>query len=193
MPSTSARSGLEAREGRKVIVVVTDGGDTVSNDDCPQGAGSGANGRRRDLPDRGHADHQRRRAQHRRRERARHSWPRAPAGASSCPPSGRNSTRRSPPSSRELRTQYLLGFYPQERPADQGPLPQAGGARARARICGSRRATAIMGKSRAAAGSRTTASSCHPTRQQTAEQKEALGEATTPPPGKSARAPGTDV
>ena len=43
------RATWRTREGRKVIVVVTDGGDTTSSTDFHAGARSGATGRRRDL------------------------------------------------------------------------------------------------------------------------------------------------
>ena len=37
---------------------------------------------------------------------------------------------------KDLRTQYLLGYYPEKRAPHQGPLPSPGGARAATRFAG---------------------------------------------------------
>ena len=190
MPCISARSGLEARQGRKVIVVVTDGGDTVSQIDCPQGARSRATGRRRDLRRRGHADHQRSRAQYRRRARAANHGPGHRRADSSCPTIGPELDKAFTAIITELRTQYLLGFYPQNVPLTKDRFhklevrvqpPGFAGFGAQRLLWGGR------GRVRGSPEDRITVS---PDRQKpTAAEKEALGETTTPPPGKSARAP----
>ena len=75
-----------------------------------------------------------------------------------CPPSGAELDKAFADIITELRTQYLLAFYPQNVPLDQGPFSQARGAPRAARICRYPRATAIMGKRRAPRHARTPAS-----------------------------------
>ncbi len=116
----------------------------------PQGPGGGATGRRRHLRRCGDAHHQRCRPQYRRRA-ALEFMAKGTGGRTFMPSIGADLDKAFTDIITDLRTQYLLGYYPQNVPPSERALPQTGSARHAGPICGFRRATAIMGESREAA------------------------------------------
>ena len=91
----------------------------------------------------------------------------------------------------ELRTQYMLGYYPQNVPLDQRPLPQAGSARHAARFAGFGAQRLLWGSRGKRAGSPEDRISRFPRQAEaaTAAEKEALGETYATSRKISARAP----
>ena len=135
MPSTSAPSGLESRQGRKVIVVVTDGGDTVSRVDVHKALEAAqladaviyaivvmpiTNEAGRNIGG----------------EHALEFMAKGTGGRTFMPSIGPDLDKAFTSIITELRTQYLLGYYPQNVPPGERPLPQTGGARDAARFAG---------------------------------------------------------
>ena len=121
---------LEFRDGRHVMVLVTDGGDTTSSEELSPGAGGRATGRHHLVSGAGGAHHQRCRPQRRRRECAHHAGGghRRPRLHSQPGRAAGSRVRRHPARVADTIPDRVLS---QGRPAQQGSLSHLEGHRAK--------------------------------------------------------------
>ena len=139
-----ASRDIEDRQGRKILVVVTDGGDTVSHSGFQSRHRSGANGRRRHLSRSWWCPSPTMRAATSAAKMRSPPWPSAPAAASSSPRSAPRWISAFDQILRDLRTQYLLGFYPKNVPLTKDRFHTLAGDACATPICAWSRAVDTM-------------------------------------------------
>ena len=112
----SPRAISKTRPGRKVLVIVTDGGDTTSQTDFNRATEAAATGGCGDLPDAGGARSPMTPGRNIGGENALTTFAQRTGGRVFAPTLGAEMDSAFDQILRDLRTQYLLGFYPKNVP-----------------------------------------------------------------------------